>query len=67
MVQALGVSLSGSKSFALELPSIWRRVWDLESGELKKTLEEHAGAVLSICMTVNGKQIISGSDDNTVR
>jgi WD40 repeat protein len=75
---------------------VMRSVWDLESGELKATLNGHTrqvsaklplhascfletdqcqirrwGAALvqvtSVCATPDGKYIISGSADNTVR
>jgi WD40 repeat protein len=42
-------------------------VWDLESGELKKTLKGHTSVVSSIAVTPDGHQIVSGSRDNTVR
>ncbi len=50
------------------------RVWDLESGELKATLEGHGAQVNSVVVTPNGKYVVSGSGndhwvpwDNTVR
>jgi WD40 repeat protein len=42
-------------------------VWDLESGKLKHTLEGRAGTVLSVAVTPDGTQIISGSFDKIVR
>ena len=43
------------------------RVWDLETGECRQTLEGHSKAVTSIGITPDGRTAISGSDDNTVR
>ncbi len=40
-------------------------IWDLESGELLRTLEGHSDTVTSVCVTA--KHIISGSKDTTVR
>ncbi len=42
-----------------------RSVWDLMTGELKRTLTGHTDWVTSVCVT--DKHIISGSADNTVR
>ncbi len=42
-------------------------VWDLESGELERTLEGHTGDINSVCVTPHGRQIVSGSYDKTVR
>ncbi len=42
-------------------------VWDLESGVLEKTLEGHMSYVASVAVAPNGRQIISGSWDSTVR
>ena len=42
-------------------------VWDLASGELKSTLEGHRGYVRSVAISPDGKTIVSGSDDGTVR
>ncbi len=44
-------------------------VWDLESGELVRTLKTYTVYVKSVAVTPNGRQIVSGSDgnDSTVR
>ncbi len=42
-------------------------VWDLESGKLKVTLKGHDGHVYCVALTPNGRQIVSGSKDKTVR
>ncbi len=42
-------------------------VWDLEPGELVRTLEGHTDDVFSVAVTPNGRHIVSGSYDKTVR
>ena len=42
-------------------------MWDLASGECKSTLEGHSGTVLSVAISPDGKTIVSGSSDDTVR
>ena len=44
-----------------------RRVWDLETGECRQTLEGHSSAVNSVGITPDGRTAISGSTDKTVR
>jgi WD40 repeat protein len=43
------------------------RLWDLGSGQLKVTLEGHTGDVLSVAISPDGKSLVSGSEDKTVR
>ncbi len=64
--------MSGSCAEAAELAltrsnSHLSSVWDLESGKLVRTLEGHTGYVSSVAVTPNGRQIVSGSNDKTVR
>ncbi len=64
--------MSGSWAEAAELAltrlsSHLSSVWDLESGKLVRTLEGHTGYVSSVAVTPNGRQIVSGSNDKTVR
>ena len=43
------------------------RVWDLESQQLLHTFEEHEGSVDSVGYSPDGKYLVSGSSDKTVR
>ncbi len=55
---------------ASHLRSVWglksRSVWDLESGDFKRTLTGHKGLVWGFAVSPCGKQIISCSKDKTV-
>ena len=42
-------------------------MWDLESGECTKTLEGHTSSVRSVAISPDGRTVVSGSGDNTVR
>jgi WD40 repeat protein len=41
-------------------------VWDIETGLIINTLSGHTGAVLSICMGLNGR-VLTGSADKTIK
>lgn len=43
------------------------KLWDVESGELLKTLEGHTHHVTTIAWNVNQQQLASGSADSTVK
>ncbi|GAH26056.1 unnamed protein product, partial [marine sediment metagenome] len=43
------------------------RLWNLKSSKFVRTIKGHSGAVTSLTISPNGKNIISGSEDNTVR
>ena len=43
------------------------RVWDLETGECKKTLNGHTAWVLGVCCTPDGRLAVSASWDQTLR
>jgi WD40 repeat protein len=47
-------------------PSL-HRVWDALTGQQKSVLEEHTESVYSVAISPDGKTIVSGSYDNTVR
>ena len=42
-------------------------VWDLASGECRRTLEGHTDLVRSVAISPDGMTIVSGSDDETLR
>ena len=42
-------------------------MWELATGECKSTLEGHTDMVFSEAITPDGKSIVSGSEDKTVR
>jgi len=43
------------------------KIWDLETGELQKTLWGHDGPVQSVDISPDGQTIASGSWDNTIK
>ncbi|MBE9041442.1 hypothetical protein IQ235_11685 [Oscillatoriales cyanobacterium LEGE 11467] len=43
------------------------KVWDIETGELKKTLQSDSGAIASLAVSPDGNTVISGSGDRRVR
>ena len=43
------------------------KIWDLDTGECRATLEGHADWVNSVAITPDGKRILSGSRDHTIR
>ncbi|MCP3956942.1 MAG: TIR domain-containing protein [bacterium] len=43
------------------------RIWDLETGTCRESLEEHTGNVRSVAITPDGKRILSASVDGSVR
>ena len=55
-----------SKTLPHDLPTR-ASVWDMASGEVKSTLKGHTREVLSVAISPDGKTIVSGSVDKTVR
>ncbi|MTJ40872.1 WD40 repeat domain-containing protein, partial [Dolichospermum sp. UHCC 0406] len=43
------------------------KVWNLETGEEQSTLSGHSSYVRAVAVTADGKRVISGSYDNTVK
>ncbi len=43
------------------------KVWDVETGELQKTLQSDSGAIASLAVSPDGKAVVSGSGDRMVR
>ncbi|MDE0635888.1 MAG: sigma-70 family RNA polymerase sigma factor [Candidatus Poribacteria bacterium] len=42
------------------------RLWDMSTGELKKTLKEHKQKVYSVTFSPDGKTLVSGNEDHTI-
>jgi WD40 repeat protein len=42
------------------------KIWDLETGKCRATLEKHSGTVNCVAFAPDGAQIFSGSDDKTI-
>ncbi len=45
----------------------WRSVWDMATGKEMSKLEGHGGYVQSVAISRDGKTIVSGSYDRTIR
>ena len=43
------------------------RIWDAETGEVRKVLEGHSHCVYSVSLSQDGKTVASGCYDNTIR
>ncbi|MEA5471283.1 hypothetical protein [Spirulina sp. 06S082] len=43
------------------------KVWDIETGELKRTLQSDSGEIESLAIAPDGKTVVSGSGDRMVR
>ena len=43
------------------------RIWDVETGQLVQVLEGHTDLVRSVAFTCDGKGLVSGSWDRTVK
>ena len=43
------------------------RLWDISDNPIGQPLQGHENSVFSVAITPDGKRIVSGSDDNTVR
>jgi WD40 repeat protein len=52
--------VSGSKDETL-------RVWDLTTGETKRTLQGHTNGVSAVAVTPDSRYVVSGSYDKTLR
>jgi WD40 repeat protein len=42
-------------------------VWDLNSGKLLKAFDGHSDIVMSLCFSPDGRYVVSGSGDGTIR
>lgn len=52
--------VSGGKDKAI-------KVWDLQTGHLRKTLQNDSGEIYTLAIAPNGKTVVSGSGDRRVR
>jgi WD40 repeat protein len=43
------------------------KVWDLQTGTLKKTLQSNSGAINALAIAPDGKTVVSGSGDRLIR
>lgn len=43
------------------------KIWDLETGALRNTLEGHADMVWSVAISPDGQTLVSGSRDNAIK
>ncbi|MFQ4146898.1 serine/threonine-protein kinase [Chlorogloeopsis sp. ULAP02] len=43
------------------------KFWDINTGQVIRTLQGHSWAVLTVTFSVNGETLISGSRDNTIK
>ena len=42
-------------------------VWNVETGQEVRTLKGHTAGVTSVVLSLDGKRIVSGSEDKTVK
>jgi WD40 repeat protein len=42
-------------------------IWDLNTGKLLKAFDGHSGDVWSLCFSLDGRYVVSGSEDGTIR
>ena len=64
-VKAVGVTPDGRRAVSAS-EDVTLRIWDLESGQLLRTLEGHLGGV-EVAVTPDGRRVVSGSKDKTLR
>jgi WD40 repeat protein len=43
------------------------KLWNLQTGELLQTLADHAERVSAVALSPDGKTLVSGSQDETVK
>ncbi len=65
-VNAVVVSADGKLAVSASVDGTLK-VWDLETGRLKRTLAGHAGSVDSVAITPDGRRTVSASDDTNLK
>jgi WD40 repeat protein len=56
------------RRLSLRIPCrLLRRIWELESGRELQTLSGHAGVVLAVAVTPDGRRALSASWDKTLK
>lgn len=45
----------------------WLRVWDIDKGKCVQVLEDHESTVRAVAFSPDGNQLVSGSDDKTLK
>jgi WD40 repeat protein len=61
------VAVSPDGKWALGSKDTTVKIWGLNTGQCRTTLEGHTGDVKSVAFTPDGKRILTGSSDRSVR
>jgi eukaryotic-like serine/threonine-protein kinase len=61
--------VSGGRGFDQKTGEVWGelKVWDAQTGQEALTLKGHTSEVTSVAFSADGRRIVSGSDDQTVK
>jgi WD40 repeat protein len=55
------------KPLSVGVPDKTIKLWNLHTGELRRTLTGHLAEVLSVAISPDGQIIVSGSVDTTIK